>query len=186
MLAVIKGKIVFCVEGATLYFDAGTLIGLDHLEMEQYSQTSHEDVIRARRIALFMDSSIKVPGTEFRIGLDPIIGLIPGFGDFLSNAIGIYPISLALKNNLSNLIVSRMIFNLAIDYILGQIPIFGDIFDAFYKANVKNVVLLEKGLLHPKREKRRSLVFMSFVTVALIVVLLSPFILLGLILAAVF
>lgn len=154
--------------------------------MDQFSSTPHEDVIKARRIAVFMDSSIRIPGTEFYIGLDAIIGLIPGLGDFLANAVGLYPISLALKNNLSRLIVSRMIFNLAVDYVFGQIPIFGDIFDAIYKANVKNVVLLEKGLLDPRKEKRRSFIFMSFVTVAVVLILISPLILLGLILSALF
>lgn len=148
------------------------------------SDSQYSDVVRAKRIADFMDSAIKIPGTDFRIGLDPIIGLIPGFGDFLSNAVGIYPISLALKNNLSHFIVARMTFNLAVDYIFGNIPLLGDIFDAVFKANRKNVKLLEEGLQNPQREKRQSVVFMSFITLMLILILVSPLILLGLLFSA--
>jgi|FLYM01.1.fsa_nt_gi hypothetical protein len=130
-----------------------------------------------------MDSSITVPGTNFKIGLDPIIGLIPGIGDFIANSIGIYPIALAMKYKLSRIIILRMVLNLSVDYFFGVIPILGDIFDAAFKANQRNFRLLELGLNEPVKTRRRSLVFVALVTLILIFLILSPIFLLGWILA---
>lgn len=171
------------MEKLTPHFDAEENKRLNPLKMIHSSNSQYEDMIRAKRIADFMDSAIRVPGTNFRVGFDPILGLLPGVGDFISNAVGIYPISLALKNNLSHFIIARMIFNLAIDYVFGQIPLLGDLFDIFFKANHKNFKLLEKGLLNPRKEKRHSFIFMSVITLVLILILISPIVLLGLIIS---
>jgi hypothetical protein len=102
------------------------------------------DLKRARRLAQLMDSEFEIAG--YRIGWDPIIGLIPGIGDVITGIIGIYPIVLARKHNLGGRILrTRMVMNLLIDWGVGSIPIAGDAFDAYYKSMMKNVELLERA-----------------------------------------
>ena len=102
------------------------------------------DLKRARRLAQLMDSEFEIAG--YRIGWDPIIGLIPGVGDVITAIIGIYPIVLARKHNLGGRVLrTRMVLNLLIDWGVGVIPIAGDAFDAYYKSMIKNVELLERA-----------------------------------------
>ena len=102
------------------------------------------DLKRARRLAQLMDSEFEIAG--YRIGWDPIIGLIPGIGDVITGLIGIYPIVLARKHNLGGRVLrTRMVVNLLIDWGVGAIPIAGDAFDAYFKSMIKNVELLERA-----------------------------------------
>lgn len=91
-----------------------------------------------------MDAQFRIPGTKVRFGLDGILGLIPGAGDLISLVISGYLVSSAVKNGASGFVVARMVFNTAIDAIFGAIPILGDVFDIFYKANMRNVRLLQQ------------------------------------------
>lgn len=101
---------------------------------------------RIRRLSRLMDTAIRIPGINFRIGLDPIIGLIPGAGDIISTAFSAYIIYLATQFQLPGAAVQRMIFNIALEAVLGSVPLIGDFFDAYYKSNVRNLALLEKHL----------------------------------------
>ena len=148
--------------------------------------THSSDIAQAKKIANIMDSFFVVPGTNWRIGLDPILGLIPGFGDFISNTVGLYPILLAVKHRVSKIIILRMVVNLGGDYIIGSVPILGDLFDALFKANRKNTDLLERGLAQPERTQGRSLVFLLFIGVILVFILIAPLVLLVLLLAQLF
>lgn len=144
------------------------------------------EIAQAKRIAEMMDSLFVIPGTNWRIGLDPILGLIPGFGDFISNAIGLYPILLGLKYRVSKVIILRMVVNLAGDYVIGSIPILGDLFDALFKANRKNTDLLERGLARPERTQGLSLLFLLFIGAILFFIMVAPLVLLILLLAQLF
>ena len=111
---------------------------------EHSLEVLQEDLKRARRLAQLMDSEFEIAG--YRIGWDPIIGLIPGVGDVITALIGLYPIVLARKHNLGGRILrSRMVVNLLIDWGVGSIPLAGDAFDAYYKSMIKNVELLERA-----------------------------------------
>ena len=101
---------------------------------------------RIRRLSRLMDTAFKIPGTGFRVGLDPIIGLIPGGGDMITTAISAYILILATRFQLPKGILAQMIGNIALEAVLGSVPLLGDIFDAFYKANVRNLTLLENHL----------------------------------------
>lgn len=96
----------------------------------------------ARRIAKFLDTEFGIG--RFKFGLDPILGLIPVVGDSLPLILSLYIVLTAFKFDISNFVIFRMLFNLLVDYVFGSIPLIGDIFDAAYKANVKNMKLLEK------------------------------------------
>lgn len=101
---------------------------------------------RIRKLSRLLDTAIKIPGTGFRIGLDPIIGLVPGAGDIVSTAFSAYIIYLAARFSLPREIVGRMVMNVALESVVGSVPLVGDLFDAFYKSNVRNLALLEKHL----------------------------------------
>lgn len=95
-------------------------------------------------LAKLMDSQFNVPGTTFRFGLDPIMGLIPGVGDFSTFAISAFMIFVMAKNGASGFVLARMILNVLIDTIIGAIPLVGDLFDFAYKSNTKNIKLMRE------------------------------------------
>lgn len=101
---------------------------------------------RIRKFTYLMDSAFRVPIIGFRFGLDPIIGLVPGAGDLVSTAFSAYLIFLAARFSLPPQIMRQMIFNVALEAAVGTVPLIGDLFDAFYKSNIRNLALLEKHL----------------------------------------
>lgn len=98
----------------------------------------------AKALGQLLDSSLTIPGTSIRIGLDPLIGLIPGIGDFISNAIGSSLLVLATKAGVPRIVILRMSLNIAINMIIGAIPIIGDLFSIWFKSNVQNAQLLHR------------------------------------------
>ena len=101
---------------------------------------------RIRRIATLLDTAFGIPGTKFRIGLDPILGLIPGGGDLITASISAYMIYLATRFGLKKEEIGKMIGNVAIETFLGTVPLVGDVFDAYFKANIRNLEILEKHI----------------------------------------
>ncbi len=101
---------------------------------------------RLRRIARLMDSAIGLPGTRFRLGLDGLFGLAPVAGDAASAAVALYIIWEARRLGAPPSLVARMLGNLALDAFGGSVPLLGDLFDVGFKANIRNVDLLENLL----------------------------------------
>jgi hypothetical protein len=98
-----------------------------------------------RQLVLLMDGAFRIPGTEFRIGLDPILGfLLPGAGDVLGALPALLIVTVAIKRGVPAVVVQRMLLNVAIDALVGVVPLFGDVFDAAYRSNEKNLALLER------------------------------------------
>ena len=95
-------------------------------------------------LARLMDSQFRVPGTNFRFGLDAVIGLIPGAGDLSTFAISSYMLVVMAKNGASGYVLARMVVNVLIDAIFGMIPIIGDLFDIGFKANMRNMRLMHE------------------------------------------
>lgn len=98
----------------------------------------------SRLLAHILDDLIPIPGTSFRIGLDPIIGLIPGFGDTSTTAIGGLILVRALQAGVPRVVLVRMAVNMLINALLGSVPGIGDVFSAWFKSNRQNYHLLEK------------------------------------------
>jgi hypothetical protein len=96
------------------------------------------------RIARLMDSQFKLPGTRFRFGLDPLLGLVPIVGDLSSTVVSVALLLTMLRHGASGAIVVRMGINILIDSIFGAIPIIGNLFDFAYKSNERNVALLRR------------------------------------------
>jgi hypothetical protein len=112
---------------------------------------------RIRRFSRLMDSAIRIPGINLRVGLDPIIGLIPGGGDLIGGALSAYIIFVAIRFRLPPHVAGKMFFNIALETIVGTVPLAGDLFDAYFKANIRNFELLEKHLtVDPNVEKSGS------------------------------
>ena len=95
-------------------------------------------------IAQWMDAKFRIPGTDFRFGLDGLLGLIPGVGDLSTFAVSGYLVILMARNGASGYVLARMILNIVIDAALGAIPVIGDLFDFVHKANLKNMKLMQQ------------------------------------------
>ncbi len=106
----------------------------------------HPALRRTRLAARLLDSALRVPGTERRVGLDPIVGLIPGYGDALAAALSMYVVGEAAVAGAPKGTLLRMCANVAVDALVGSVPVLGDLFDAGWKANERNVALLEEHL----------------------------------------
>jgi len=96
------------------------------------------------RIARLMDSQFRLPGTRFRFGLDPLLGLVPIVGDLSTTVVSIALLLTMLRHGASGAIVVRMAVNILIDTVVGAIPILGNVFDFAYKSNERNVALLRR------------------------------------------
>lgn len=95
-------------------------------------------------IARWMDAKFRLPGTNFRFGLDSLLGLIPGVGDLSTFLVSGYLVLLMARNGASGYVLARMILNIVVDGALGAIPIIGDAFDFVHKANMKNMRLMQQ------------------------------------------
>lgn len=103
-----------------------------------------------------LDRAFRVPGTKWRFGLDPLIGLIPGLGDLLGSLVGAYSLFVARQMGAPASVQLRMLLNLAIDGVVGLVPLLGDLFDFAFKANTRNATLLSQWLRTPQQTRRSS------------------------------
>ncbi|MGB2202837.1 MAG: DUF4112 domain-containing protein [Pseudooceanicola atlanticus] len=112
---------------------------------------------RLERLANTMDSAVRIPGTGIRLGLDSIVGIIPGIGDLLTAGPSAYIVSEAHNLGLPRRTLARMGLNIGVDWLIGTVPLIGDIFDIGWKANLRNVALirqhLERGTLPADTKK---------------------------------
>ena len=112
--------------------------------MDRQSSSSAQRFSLAKFLADWLDQRFTIPGTSIRIGLDPILGLIPGIGDMIANLAGSAIILIAAQYRLPKIVLLRMGLNVALNAIIGAIPVFGDIFSIWFRSNVKNAQLLER------------------------------------------
>jgi hypothetical protein len=114
------------------------------------------DLERARGLAQLLDSAIRIPVIGVRIGMDALLGLVPGGGDAVGALLGAYPIVLAVRHRLPHAVVVRLLGNIAVDAIFGSVPIIGDLFDIGFKSNLRNQRLIERYAAEPTRTTRSS------------------------------
>jgi hypothetical protein len=114
---------------------------------------------RLARLAWLLDSSIPIPGTRLSIGIEALIGLVPFIGDLLGVLLSSYILGEAARLGASRSVLARMAFNIAVEGLVGLIPFAGDVFDAAWKANQRNVRLLNQWLERPARAERTSRLF---------------------------
>jgi hypothetical protein len=117
---------------------------------------SQQQLQNLRRISWIFDELVSVPGTNMKVGLDALMGLIPGGGDLVGGAVSAYAILIARKVGAPAAVIIRMAINVIIDAVFGAVPLLGDVFDATWKANRKNLDLLERYVQQPQEVKRGS------------------------------
>jgi hypothetical protein len=125
-------------------------------------------VARLRNLSYWLDNAIAIPGTRFRFGLDPIIGLLPGGGDTAGLLLSSYIVLEAARLGASKSMLSQMAFNILLETIAGTVPVAGDLFDAAWKSNVRNMQLLEDHLRLPPAVPARNRWFAVLLIVGLI------------------
>ena len=111
---------------------------------------------RAERLAFLLDDAIRIPGTSFRIGLDPLIGLVPGLGDAIGALASAWIVVEAARFGAPRAVLARMLYNIGIDSLIGAVPGPGDLFDFVWKSDAKNVALLRRHLAQPATVHRAS------------------------------
>lgn len=125
---------------------------------------------RLRQISFLLDNAIPIPGIG-RIGLDPFIGLIPGAGDTVGGAISAYIVWEAARLGLPRSLLFQMSWNIILETVLGSVPFLGDFFDAGWKANTRNVALLERHLTRSTRHRTDWLFFALMIAIVFLVVI---------------
>jgi hypothetical protein len=136
-------------------------------------------------LASLLDDVFRIPGTPIRFGLDPLIGLIPGLGDLIGGIASFVIIFAAWQRGLPRVTISRMLANNAIDTLLGTVPFVGDVFDVAWKANRKNLNLLQREAGRPRRQQWRDWLFLAAVAIAAVVLMAIPVVVLWFIVQAV-
>lgn len=128
-------------------------------------------ISKSEWLAKLMDSRFRIPGTNIRFGLDAIIGLIPGVGDFVTLAISGFMLSSYSKQGVSGYLLARMSLNIILDALIGSIPFIGDLFDIAFKANQRNLKLLQEHYKEGKHQgSSMKLAIPVFILLILIVV----------------
>ena len=127
-----------------------------------------------RRLTWLLDDAVRLP-LGFRVGLDALIGLIPGLGDLLGGAAAAYGLGLAWQLGAPPVILARMVFNASIDTLLGIIPLLGDLWDIGFASHRRNLAILEHWLAEPDHAVRRSTVALVLAVTVLMLVLATAF-----------
>lgn len=122
--------------------------GADEIEVAVRSLPEEERhaLERARKVSDLLDEAVTVPGTDYQIGLDPILGVLPISGDAVSAVISLYIVAEAARAGVSLSTLAVMVALVGVDAVVGSVPILGTVFDAVWKANTWNVNLLEREL----------------------------------------
>jgi hypothetical protein len=136
-----------------------------------------------RKWSVLLDSAFRVPGTNMTFGLDPLLGLIPGIGDLTTPLFAALLLLHAVRLRIPRVVQVRMLMNAAIDFVIGVVPVVGDLFDFGWKANVRNLALLERHARPGSRATGSDWAFVVLILGALFVIAITPFLILGWVLA---
>ena len=129
-------------------------------------------VATAELLAKILDTTVKIPGTPFYLGLDPLLGLIPGIGDILANLIGTVILVLAARLQVPQIVLARMSLNLLINGAVGAIPIVGDLFSVWFRSHARNAELLRRAATQPYRETQQARLYVVSIIGGTVVLLL--------------
>ncbi|MGE0445275.1 MAG: DUF4112 domain-containing protein [Vicinamibacterales bacterium] len=151
--------------------------GVTRLRRLTPSQQNGLDALR--RISSLLDSAVTVPGTSYRVGLDPILGVIPGLGDLVSPLFTIAVLWHARRLDVPKVVQLRMLFNVALDALFGVVPVVGDLFDFAWKANDRNMALLERHAYEEHRPRAGDWAFVIAAIAILLLLAALPFVVFG-------
>ena len=126
---------------------------------------------RLDSLAYLLDNSIPIPGTGARVGIDALIGLVPGIGDLAGTAMSAYIVMQAARMGAPASVIARMVLNVGVETVVGSIPFLGDLFDAGWKANARNITLLRGSVEDPATVHRSSRAVVTGTALALLLIL---------------
>lgn len=133
----------------------------------------------ATEFAELLDSKFKIPNTNIRFGIDPLIGLIPGAGDVFAGMISVYFLIQAALLGGKASVLGRMFINILLDVLIGSIPVLGEVFDVYWKANLRNARILGELQEHPEKTTTESRLWIWFVIIQFIAILIGITLLIG-------
>ncbi len=136
--------------------------------------TSSRQFELLRRWSHLLDAAFRIPGTNIRFGWDPIVGLIPGLGDLSSPAFAALLLMQALRMRVPRIVLARMVLNAGIDALMGLVPGLGNVADIFWKANTRNMALLERHAQPGVAPRRSDVLFVYAVVILLVFIALLP------------
>jgi hypothetical protein len=128
-----------------------------------------------RLLTRLMDEAVQVPGTRLRLGLDSLLGLLPGFGDLAGALASGYSLLVGVRAGVPGSVLVHMFLNIVIDAVVGMVPLLGDLFDVGWKANRRNLDLLEQHLERPAATRRSSSLVVAGVFMALLCLVIGLF-----------
>jgi hypothetical protein len=129
---------------------------------------------RLRRLSYVLDNAIAIPGTRYRVGLDPILGLLPGAGDFVGAGLSAYIVLEAARLGIPRSLMVQMVTNILFETVAGSVPVVGDLVDVTWKANAKNIALLEEHLEIPRpRQRRVDWLFLALLLGVLLLIVMA-------------
>jgi hypothetical protein len=134
------------------------------------NQSQIASLRRLRQISHLLDNAIPIPGTRYRIGLDPVLGLIPGGGDLISSIFAGYVVFKAAQLGAPRETLVQMAANIVFDTVAGTVPVAGDLLDVTWKANVKNIELLDAHLGSPEPGKKADWLFVAALLLGLMLI----------------
>ena len=140
----------------------------------------------ARTLAHVLDDGIRIPVIGIRFGLDPVIGLVPGLGDFAGAIMSGYVVLLGARLGAPRSVILRMLGNVAVDTVAGSVPLLGDLFDVGWKSNLRNVALLDRWVDQPVRTRAASRRAVGFTVLALTLLAAAGFALTVVVIKALF
>jgi hypothetical protein len=131
-------------------------------------------LVALRKWAVLLDSAFQVPGTRLRFGLDPIVGLLPGAGDLVTGFFSVMILLHSVRLRIPKVVVARMVLNTGLDLLVGAVPLVGDLFDAGFKANLRNMALLERHARPGVRPQRSDYLFVGLAVAVLVLAAIVP------------
>jgi hypothetical protein len=131
-------------------------------------QKTQESYKRLQHLANLLDNAFQIPGTNYSIGIDPLLGLFPAIGDYLGLILSSYLIWESAKLGVSQATLWRMVTNIVIDLAIGAFPLVGDFFDVTWKANQQNLNLLKNHLQSPPTRNKVDKLFLLLIFLGLI------------------
>ena len=141
---------------------------------EMPAASAEETFERLDRLSKLLDTAILIPGTNIRFGLDAIVGLIPGLGNMSTPAFAALLLLQAVRMRLPAVVQARMVINAGLDMLLGLVPILGDLVDIGWKANLRNLALLERHARPGAPPSRGDYVFVAICVSLLALIAIAP------------
>lgn len=127
-------------------------------------------------LARVLDTTVRIPGTSLYLGLDPLLGLIPGIGDAIANLLGTIILGMATRLHVPRIVLARMSLNLLVNGAVGAVPIVGDLFSVWFRSHARNAALLRDAAMRPERATARDWVYVGGIvggTVALLLLTIA-------------